>query len=165
MVEQQLSGEERAVGVAADGSRRRTADATAPARAGRYRTYARVAAAAFFLVALYTLAVKLPGGEFERDWLHTALHIASGSLAAYAGWIATRAAAARTFTLGLTAVYGALGLGGWFVDGIFTGSTFRIPLAAADNVFHLLLAAGAVATAAAPRLRPSERPRVQNHLR
>ena len=149
---QHVSEDEDAVGVAADGSRRSGTDAAAPGRADRYRTYARVAAAAFFLVAVYTLAVKLPAGEFDGDWLHTVLHLASGAVAVYVGWIARGAAGASAFTLALAVVYGALGLGGWFVDGLLMDTTFRIPLAPADNVFHLLLAAGAAATAVAVRL-------------
>ena len=148
---QHVSEDEGAVGVAAAGFRRSGTDSAAPGAADRYRTFARVAAAAFFLVAVYTLAVKVPTGEFDRDWLHTVLHLVSGAVAVYVGWMATGAGGARAFTLGLAVVYGALGLGGWFVNGLLLDTTFRIPLAPADNVFHLLLAAGAVATAAAVR--------------
>ena len=157
---QDVSGDDGAVGVAADVARRSATDSAAPASADRYRTYARVAAAAFFLVAVYTLAVKLPAGEFDdEDWLHTVLHLASGAVAVYVGWIARGAAGAMALTLAVAVVYGALGLGGWFVDGLFMGTTFRIPLGPADNVFHLLLAAGALATAAAVRLGAAATPR------
>ena len=109
-----------------------------------YRSYARVAAVAFLLVALYTLVFKLPGGDLERDWLHTVLHVITGALAAYAGWFAAAVSPARAVTLGVTVAYGVLGIGGWFVDGLFMGTPFRIPLQAADNVFHLLLAGGGI---------------------
>jgi hypothetical protein len=148
-VAQDVSRDDGAVGVAADVARRSATDSAAPASADRYRAYARVAAAAFFLVAVYTLAVKLPAGEFDEDWLHTVLHVASGAAAVYVGWIARDAAGAMALTLAVAVVYGALGLGGWFVDGLFLDTTFRIPLGPADNVFHLVLAAGATATAAA----------------
>ncbi len=109
-----------------------------------YRWYARVAAVAFLLVAVYTVAFKLPAGELERDWLHTVLHAATGALAAYAGWFAAAAWPARAVTFAVTVAYGMLGVGGWFVDGVFAGTPLRIPLGAADNVFHLLLAGGGI---------------------
>jgi hypothetical protein len=115
---------------------------------GIYRSYARGAAAAFALVAVYTLLRKAPNGELARDWMHTVLHVGTGSLAAYAGWIAGRAAAARALTIGLVVVYGALGVVGWFTDGLVMGSPLRIPLETADNVFHLLLALAAAFTVA-----------------
>ena len=55
------------------------------------RLYARAAAGAFAVVALYTLVGKLPGGELARDWLHTALHVVTACVAVYVGWIAERA--------------------------------------------------------------------------
>ena len=148
-----VSGDEGAGGVFADGSCSSAADSAAPRQADRYRAYARVAAAAFFLVAVYTLAVKLPAGEFDEDWLHTVLHVASGAAAVYVGWIARGAAGAMALTLAVAVVYGALGLGGWFVDGLFLDTTFRIPLGPADNAFHLLLAGAAAATVVAVRIR------------
>ena len=111
-----------------------------------HRWYARVAAVAFLLVALYTLAFKLPSGELERDWLHTVLHGSTGALAAYAGWLAAAVWPARAVTLGVTVAYGVLGVGGWFIDGLFIGTPVQIPLQAADNVFHLLLAGGGIVT-------------------
>ncbi len=110
---------------------------------GPYRAYARVAAAAFVLVALYTVAVKGGRGELDRDWMHSVLHVATGGVAAYAGWVARTSGPAKALTLAVGSVYGALGLAGWFVDGLLMGTSARIPLAAADNAFHLVLAAGA----------------------
>lgn len=114
-----------------------------------YRAYCRVAAAAFALVVVYTLLVKLLEGELGGDWMHTALHVATGAAAVYAGWFAARAVAAKAFMLGLGAAYGALGIGGWFEDGLLMDSAFRIPLGPQDNLFHLLLVAGAAVTAIA----------------
>jgi hypothetical protein len=119
-----------------------------------YRAYCRVAAAAFALVVVYTLLVKLLEGELGGDWMHTALHVATGAAAVYAGWFAARAVAAKAFMLGLGAAYGALGIGGWFEDGLLMDSAFRIPLGPQDNLFHLLLVAGAAVTAIAGRRSP-----------
>jgi hypothetical protein len=117
--------------------------------AGRvYRSYARLAAAAFALVVLYTLAVKVPGGELARDWTHTALHVVTGCVAAYVGWIPERATPAKALTGALALGYGTLGLFGWFTEGVLMGSPFRIPLEAPDNVFHLVLGSAAVLTVA-----------------
>jgi hypothetical protein len=110
-----------------------------------FRRFSRIAAVAFFLVAIYTVVVKVPSGEFGNDWAHTVLHFATGLCAVYAGWIAApEVAAALTWTL--AAAYAVLGLVGWFVDGLFLDAAIRIPLAAADNVFHLLLGVAAVVT-------------------
>ena len=120
-----------------------------------YARFCRGAALAFALVALYTVVMKAPSGDIERDWLHTLLHVVTGATAAYAGWIATDAA--RWFTLAILVAYGALGVGGWFTDGLFLESAARIPLDVADNVFHLLLAgaSGAVLARRAARARPA----------
>ena len=112
-------------------------------RRNAFRLYARVAAAAFFLVAAYTLLVKAPGGELERDWVHTALHGATGALAVYGGWFARGEGLAKALTAAVGLGYGALGVIGWFVDGLFMQSTVRVPLDAAENVFHLVLSIGA----------------------
>ena len=113
-----------------------------------YRSYARGAAVVFLLVALYTLLAKVPSGQFARDWMHTALHVGTGSLAVYAGWIADRVTPAIAFTAGLALAYGTLGLFGWFRDGLLMDSALRIPLGAADNIFHLALALAAALTVA-----------------
>ena len=121
-----------------------------------YRRFCRAAAAAFALVVVYTLLAKVPHGELARDWTHTVLHVASAVVAVCAGWIFRGAAAAKAFTAALLLVYGLLGLAGWFVDGLLMRSSLRIPLQAADNVFHLALAAGAAITVVAAR-RPGVR--------
>lgn len=118
-------------------------------RAGHvYRAYARAAAAAFALVVLYTLVAKLPGGEMARDWTHTVLHVATGCVAIYAGWIAERAWPAKLFTGAIAVGYGTLGIFGSFSDGLLMGSPLRIPLEAADNIFHVVLGAAAALTVA-----------------
>lgn len=119
-----------------------------------YRRFCRGAAFAFALVALYTLAVKAPSAEIERDWAHTALHIVTGAVAGYAGWIAD-IAAARIFAIAVLIGYGVLGVAGWFIDGLFLDSSVRIPLDVADNVFHLLLAAAAAGVILRARASPA----------
>jgi hypothetical protein len=125
---------------------------------GVYRRLSRLAAVAFFLVAIYTLAVKVPRGEFGSDWAHTVIHVATGVFAAYAGWIAVRSTAAVVLTWSLAVGYGALGTVGWFIEGLLMGATVRVPLATADNVFHLLLAAAAVAAIVTTRARAAGLP-------
>jgi len=66
-------------------------------------------------------------------------------------------AAAKAFTAGVAVVYGALGVFGWFTDGLLMNSTVRIPLDAGANVFHLALGVAAALTfaaAASPRSAP-----------
>jgi hypothetical protein len=105
-----------------------------------YVRFCRIAAVVFGLVAAYTLVVKVPEGGMAHDWAHTALHIVTGALAVYLGWFRLGYMTQRAFTIGVVAVYGLLGVVGWFIDGIALHTTFAIPLAAADNVFHLALA-------------------------
>ncbi len=58
---------------------------------------------------------------------------------------------AKAFTVTIAVGYGALAVFGWFTDGLLMGSPFRIPLEAADNVFHLVLGfAAALTLAVAP---------------
>ncbi len=108
------------------------------------RGFARAAAVAFLLVAVYTVAFKAPSGELADDWAHTMLHLVGAVVAVVAGWVARGPAPASLFSVAVAVGYGALGIIGWFVDTLFADHEFRIPLAPADNVFHLLLAAGAV---------------------
>ncbi|MDP8909516.1 MAG: hypothetical protein M3N47_10475 [Chloroflexota bacterium] len=108
-----------------------------------YARFCRGTALAFALVAVYTVVVKAPTGEIEHDWVHTALHLLTGAVAAYAGWFAADVARPRLFAVAILVGYGVLGVLGWFVDGLFLHTSFRIPLDVADNVFHLLLAAAA----------------------
>jgi hypothetical protein len=105
-----------------------------------YVRFCRIAAVVFGLVAAYTLVAKVPQGGMAHDWLHTALHIVTWALAVYLGWFRRGSVTQRAFTVGVVAVYGLLGIVGWFIDGIALHTTFAIPLAVADNVFHLALA-------------------------
>jgi hypothetical protein len=116
--------------------------------ANLYVLYCRIAAVTFGLVAAYTLTVKLPRGGLAHDWLHTVLHVVTGAVAVYLGWVHRGVIAQRVFTGGVILVYGLLGVVGWFIDGIALGTSFAIPLAAADNVFHLALAVVGLAIAA-----------------
>jgi hypothetical protein len=59
---------------------------------------------------------------------------------------------AKAFTAAVAVVYGALGIFGWFTDGFLLDSTFRIPLDAGANVFHLGLGVAAALTVAAAAL-------------
>jgi hypothetical protein len=120
-----------------------------------YRRFCRGAALGFALVAVYTLAVKVPSGDIERDWLHTALHLLTGAVAAYAGWIAADMALPRLLTVAILAGYGMLGVVGWFIDGLFLNTSIRIPLDVAGNLFHLLLAAAAATVIARARAAPA----------
>jgi hypothetical protein len=64
------------------------------------------------------------------------------------GWIAKRAWPAKLFTGAIAVGYGTLGIFGSFSDGLLMGSPLRIPLEAADNVFHLVVGAAAALTVA-----------------
>jgi Domain of unknown function (DUF4383) len=105
--------------------------------------YTRVTAVAFLLVVVYTLVTKVPGGEIRDDWLHTVLHLVTGIVAVSVGWIVRSIATAQALTIAIGLGYGALGIAGWFIDGLLLDTEFAVPLAAADNVFHMLLAGGA----------------------
>ncbi len=113
-----------------------------------YRRYAQVAAAAFLLVAGYTVIAKLPQGRLAGDWLHSGLHLLSAAAAVYAGWRSRSPRPARLFTLAVALVYAPLGVVGGFTPGFFFGTVAALPLTPADNVFHLLLAVPALALAA-----------------
>jgi hypothetical protein len=86
--------------------------------------------------------------------------VATGCVAVYAGWIAKRTMPAKAFAGSLALGYGALGLFGWFTDGLLMGSPFRIPLGAADNTFHLILAFGAAFTVAVAAFSAAARERM-----
>ena len=120
-----------------------------------YLAFARAATFAFIGVSVYTVAVKLPGGGLAGDWLHTALHLATGAVAAIAAYRGSRLLAA--LVTGAVAVgYGVLAAVGPLVDGFFLGTAAAVPLATADDVFHGVLAAAAVAALVAER-RPGRR--------
>ena len=110
-----------------------------------YRLYTRAAAVAFFLVTVYTVPTKLVQGRLGDDWFHSVLHLASGLLGAWCGWHPPGAAPARAFTRVVGLLYGALGVFGWFVDGLLLGTPLAVPLGTAENVFHLILGLPALA--------------------
>lgn len=118
------------------------------------RGFAKVAGAVFVLVVAYSLATKVPDGRMAHDWLHSVLHLVSAAAGLLAGWVSSDAAPSRWFTVAIAAVYLPLGILGWFVDGLLLGTAAAIPLATADNVFHLLLGSAAMATLTAPRRSP-----------
>jgi hypothetical protein len=105
-----------------------------------YIIYCRFIGVAFLLVSGYTVWVKLPSGRLATDWLHTAIHVVTGAAALYLGWRQVDGQGALVLTWSVVLSYGMLGIVGWFVDGLAMGTSFRIPLMAADNVFHILLA-------------------------
>ena len=113
-----------------------------------YRVYCRATATAFVLVAVYTVPVKLVQGRLADDWLHSVLHIGSGLLGAFVGWHVREDGPAKAFTWAVGLVYGALGIYGWFTDGLFLRTPIAIPLGVAENVFHLELAVPAWAIVA-----------------
>lgn len=81
--------------------------------------------------------VKVPSGTFVGDWLHTVLHVVAGGLALV---VAGSAWNTRLFAASVLVAYGTLGVVGWTTEGFLMDTVFRVPLAAADNVFHLSLA-------------------------
>ena len=117
------------------------------------RLLCRSAAIVFVAITAYTVLTKALGGRLAHDWMHSALHLGSAAVATYAGWGTRRAQPAVLFTGVLAVVYLGLGVGGWFVDGLFLGTPVAIPLGPADHVFHLLL--GGAATAALAGRLPS----------
>ena len=113
--------------------------------AGGCRSFCRYAAMVFVGITLYGLATKSLGGRLAGDWMHSALHLASAAVAAYAGWGTRRSAPAVIFTGLLGVVYLGLGVAGWFIDGLFLGTPVAVPLGPPDNVFHLFLGGAAAA--------------------
>jgi hypothetical protein len=110
-----------------------------------YRKYCKAAAVGFVLVTLYTVPTKLLQGRLGHDWAHSALHVCSALLAAYAAWRARTPAAARAFTWAIGVGYLALAFYGWFTGGLLLGTPFAIPLGVPENVFHLLVSVPALA--------------------
>jgi len=117
-----------------------------------YIEFARAATFAFIGVSVYTVALKHRGGGLAGDWLHTALHLATGSIAAVAAYRGSRLLAAL-LTAAVAVGYGVLATVGSLVDGLFLGTAAAVPLATADDVFHGVLAAAAVAALVAERRR------------
>ena len=110
-----------------------------------YRLYCRIATVVFVINTLYPVTIKLLQERLAEDWLHSALHLCSALLGAYAGWYASNIAPAKLFTWGIGLLYLALGVYGWFTPGLLLGTPFAIPLGIADNVFHLILSLPALA--------------------
>ena len=121
-----------------------------------YRVYCRVATALFLINTVYPVTTKLLQDRLAEDWFHSALHLGSGLLGAYAGWCASSLAPAKLYTWGIALGYLALGSYGWFTRGLFLGTPLAIPLGIADNVFHLLLSASAIPAITLATRRPSE---------
>jgi hypothetical protein len=117
-----------------------------------YLAFVRAATFAFIGVSIYTVAVKLPGGALADDWLHTALHLATGAVAAVVVYRGSRLLAAL-LTLAVAVGYGVLAAVGILVDGLFLATAVAVPLATGDDVFHGLLAAAALAALVAERRR------------
>ncbi|GHH75277.1 hypothetical protein [Promicromonospora soli] len=109
-----------------------------------FRLYCRVAAFLFAGFTVYPVITKLAEHRLAHDWAHSALHLLFCLLAAYAGWAARDARAARLFTGAVAVIYGVLGVIGWFVPGLLLGTPVAIPLDPVANVFHLVLAVPAL---------------------
>lgn len=109
-----------------------------------FRLYCRVAAFLFAGFTVYPVITKLAEHRLADDWVHSALHLLFCLLAAYVGWAAREARAARLFTAAVGAIYGVLGVVGWFVPGLLLGTLVAIPLDPVANVFHLVLAVPAL---------------------
>jgi hypothetical protein len=77
--------------------------------------------------------------------MHSLLHLCSGLLGVYAGWLAAGAAPARLFTWGVGVLYLALGVHGSVGPGLLLGTPVAIPLGIADNLFHFALSLPALA--------------------
>jgi hypothetical protein len=75
-----------------------------------YRRYCKAAAVAFVLAVLVAVPIKLLQGRLGHDWAHSALHLGSAVLAAYAGWFARSAAPARLYLGGRCRLLRAWGL-------------------------------------------------------
>ena len=109
------------------------------------RVYCRIAAVVFLLFTLYPLVTKVLEHRLAHDWAHGVLHLVSAAIGIYAGWFAKSNTLAALYTWTIAIVYTALGVGGWFIDGLFLGTALAIPLGPVDHAFHLLLGLAAVA--------------------
>lgn len=106
----------------------------------RYRRNCQVAAFLFAGFTLYPVVTKVLEHRLAHDWLHSALHLPSCLVAAYAGWLARRAFVSRLFTWAIGLTYGIRGAVGWFIPGLLLGTPLAIPLDPVANAFHLALA-------------------------
>jgi hypothetical protein len=94
-----------------------------------------------------------PLHRLAHDWAHSALHLGSAAIAAYAGWLAGSATPATLFAWAVAIGYGILGVVGWFIDGLLLATPVAIPLGPVDNVFHLALGGAALVVVASGRIR------------
>ena len=104
----------------------------------------------------FETGTNISGGEliaFEVNGWHNIVHILSG-LVGLALW--RNPATARTYALGFGAVYAIVTLWG-FIDG--NTVLGLIPVNAADNVLHLLIAAAGIAAGLASAVRHEARDR------
>jgi hypothetical protein len=108
-----------------------------------FRRYCQVAAFVFAAYTAYPVVTKLIEDRLAHDWAHSALHLGSALVAGYAGWLGPPVVA-RLYVIGIGAIYGVLGVYGWFIPGLFLDSHFAIPLGPVENIFHLALAVPAV---------------------
>lgn len=125
------------------------------------RVYCRIAAVVFLLFTVYPLITKLLEHRLAHDWTHGLLHLVSAAIGIYAGWFARSHIIAAIYTWTIAIVYTALGIGGWFIDGLFLGTIWAIPLAPVDHAFHLLLGLAAVAVLLVDR-QPAAQPPAQS---
>jgi hypothetical protein len=109
------------------------------------RVYCRIAAVVFLLFTVYPLITKVLEHRLAHDWAHGLLHLISAAIGIYAGWFAKSHTLAALYTWTIAIVYTALGMGGWFIDGLLLGTVLAIPLGPVDHAFHLLLGLAAVA--------------------
>ena len=122
-----------------------------------YQRFCRVATVIFLLFTLYPLVVKLVEHRLAHDWLHGVLHLGSAAFAAYAGWLARSLTPAIVYTWFIAMFYTALGIVGWFIDGLFLTTHLAIPLGPVDNIFHLGVGGAALAAGLIARRGSEER--------
>lgn len=120
-----------------------------------YKRYCQVATFVFAAFTGYPVVTKLIQDRLAHDWTHSALHFLSALVALYAGWFGPRWLA-RLYTLGVGVGYGFLGVVGWFIDGLFLGTHFAIPLGPVENIFHLALSIPALVILALGLGRPND---------
>lgn len=108
------------------------------------RAYCRVAVVVFLLFTIYPFVTKVLEHRLAHDWAHNVLHLISAAIGICAGWFARGGTLAALFTWTVAITYGVLGVAGWFIDGLLMGMPAAIPLGPVDNIFHLLLCAGAI---------------------
>jgi hypothetical protein len=109
------------------------------------RVYCRVAAVVFLLFTIYPLITKVLDHRLAHDWAHGVLHLVSAAIGIYAGWFAGSHVVEALYTWTIAIVYTVLGVGGWFIDGLFLDTPWATPLGPVDHAFHLLLGLGAIA--------------------